>query len=266
VTPTRRTSTWSACAASIALLVLAAGCSNSGRELPPAGPNQTQSIVTTTIPSTTTAASGDETGDTNETAADEADGVSSDTVDDELTIPAEPDSGDSTDSTSADGSESTDSVTGVADSQLPSAPGPLSVTVPWTNDGQIPVEFTCNGAGLSPAISWTNVMPSSKEVALVFTDPDASDFVHWVIWGIPSTVTSLPAGIPSTTFFQATNGFGKIGYGAPCPPTGSHTYVLTLYELSDSLTLPSGSPAADVIAQLDQADINSVAVTGQAGS
>jgi phosphatidylethanolamine-binding protein (PEBP) family uncharacterized protein len=109
-------------------------------------------------------------------------------------------------------------------------------------------------------------MASSKQVAIVLIDTDNADFVHWVIWGIPSTVRSLPAGVPSTTYSQATNEFGNVGYAAPCVQGGLHTYVVTLYELEAALTLPAGSPAADVLADLDTESTNSVTVSGRVGS
>ena len=241
----------------------AAGCSNSGRALPPAGPNQTQTIVTTTTPSTAAGTTtGDESGNGESTDATDPEGSAS------TLSPL--DSAEATDGTSVgDGAvaDTATGITGVAESQLPNAAGPLSLTAPWTNEGDIPAQYTCKGDGTSPALSWKNVMPSSIEVAIVMTDPDAADFVHWVVWGIPASVSSLPAGLPSSTYKQATNGFGAVGYGAPCPPAGtSHTYVVTLYELTSGLSLPAGSSANDVIAQLDQEDINSVTVSGQAAS
>ncbi len=254
----------------MALLIVAAGCSNSGRALPPAGPNQTQSIVTTTVATTAVSTPG---SDGSGAPAVDGEGTDSTAVVDETDQAGASDQGDgATVSTlapfgtgGAARSSTPGTVSAGADSQLPDAAGPLTLTAPWTNDGAIPAQYTCKGAGTSPAISWKNVMPSSTEVAIVFTDPDAADFVHWVVWGIPSSVSALAGGLPSSSYKQATNGFGAVGYGAPCPPAGtSHTYVMTLYELTAPLTLASGSTAADVIAQLDQEDINSLSVSGQA--
>jgi Raf kinase inhibitor-like YbhB/YbcL family protein len=159
----------------------------------------------------------------------------------------------------------TTAATGGDDTRLPDAAGPLTLTLPWADGDQIPVEFTCHGAAGSPPVSWSNLLPATKQVALVFTDPDAADFVHWVIWGIPASVTSLPAAVAPTLYAQAVNGFGTIGYGAPCPPSGTHTYEMTLYELTDPLTLAAGSAAEDVISRLNVDGTDSVLVSGQAG-
>jgi hypothetical protein len=45
---------------------------------------------------------------------------------------------------------------------------------------------------------------------------------------------------------QGTNDFGKIGYGGPCPPSGTHRYRFTLYALDTELTVPSSSTKKDV--------------------
>ncbi len=37
------------------------------------------------------------------------------------------------------------------------------------------------------------------------------------------------------------NGFGKTGYGGPCPPSGSHRYFFKVYALDTELDLPAGS-------------------------
>ena len=37
----------------------------------------------------------------------------------------------------------------------------------------IPVKYTCQGSNTLPPLSWTNVPPGAKELALVMFDPDA---------------------------------------------------------------------------------------------
>ncbi|HET9613327.1 MAG TPA: YbhB/YbcL family Raf kinase inhibitor-like protein, partial [Candidatus Limnocylindrales bacterium] len=38
---------------------------------------------------------------------------------------------------------------------------------------------------------------------------------------------------------QGRNGFGRIGWGGPCPPSGTHHYVFTLIALGAPLGLSS---------------------------
>ena len=76
--------------------------------------------------------------------------------------------------------------------------------------------------------------------------PDAPDprapqgtFVHWVIYDIPATTTSLPEGMSSKTLPQGAheglNDWKRIGYGGPCPPTGRHRYFHKVYALDGAL-------------------------------
>lgn len=124
----------------------------------------------------------------------------------------------------------------------------------FANNTRIPVKFTCSGEDKSPALAWSNVPPTAKALALIVRDPDApsGDFVHWVIFDIPASVTSMPEGVPSAakTTFEATqgqNGRGETGYTGPCPPPGKdHHYHFRLYALDASLNLTSDAGAAQV--------------------
>ena len=64
-------------------------------------------------------------------------------------------------------------------------------------------------------------------------DPDAPSgiFRHWGVYDIPASTRSLGAG--QSIGGQAVNGFGKSGYGGPCPPKGHgpHHYRFKLYAL-----------------------------------
>jgi Raf kinase inhibitor-like YbhB/YbcL family protein len=64
--------------------------------------------------------------------------------------------------------------------------------------------------------------------------------VHWVLYDIPPTTRSLPAGLTSATLPFGTregrNDWKGTGYRGPCPPIGRHRYVHTLYALN--VTLP----------------------------
>jgi Raf kinase inhibitor-like YbhB/YbcL family protein len=73
-------------------------------------------------------------------------------------------------------------------------------------------------------------------------DPDAPRglFVHWLLYGIPASARSLTEGAgvegPSAAEGrQGRNGFGRVAYGGPCPPSGTHRYFFRLYALDDDL-------------------------------
>jgi Raf kinase inhibitor-like YbhB/YbcL family protein len=111
----------------------------------------------------------------------------------------------------------------------------------------IPDKYTCDGRNVSPPLAWTNVPRAAKELALIMDDPDAPSgtFVHWLVYRLPVSQTELQEGIPPRGSFpngarQGVNGFGRIGYGGPCPPSGTHRYYFHLYALDSPLDLPPG--------------------------
>jgi Raf kinase inhibitor-like YbhB/YbcL family protein len=112
-------------------------------------------------------------------------------------------------------------------------------------DGEpIPRKHTCDGEDVSPDLNWEGVPDGAGALVLVVDDPDARGFVHWLVYdmtasgsgGLPEAVSESPEAPP-----QGANDFGRIGYGGPCPPSGEHRYVFTLYALRQQLGL-SGTP------------------------
>jgi len=105
----------------------------------------------------------------------------------------------------------------------------------FTEGGMIAARHTCDGTDLSPHLAWKNPPPQTKSFALICHDPDApsGNFVHWVVYDIPAGVSVIPSGgqLPAGAR-QLANDFGRMGYGGPCPPSGTHRYFFTLYALS----------------------------------
>jgi len=132
----------------------------------------------------------------------------------------------------------------------------MKLTTSSFQDNQIPVKFTCNGAGISPQLAWDAPPAGTVSFALIVTDPDAPGrtFVHWVLYDLPAGVRALPEGLPrqlADGARQGRNDFGDLGYGGPCPPPGSpHHYVFTLYALDAKLNLPVGATRAQVEAAM----------------
>lgn len=120
---------------------------------------------------------------------------------------------------------------------------------------RIPQQYTCDGADISPPLSWRGAPAGTKSFALLMEDPDAPTgvFIHWVLYDLPANTRSLPEGVKKEASLasgakQGINDFGQIGYGGPCPPRGKpHQYFLTLRALdTPSLHLPSRAKRADV--------------------
>ena len=132
--------------------------------------------------------------------------------------------------------------------------------------GSIPPKYTCSGADVSPALAWSGVPEGTASLVVLVDDPDANDFAHWIVYAIPANTTKLAeaAGTPaSSSLRQGTNDFGRVGYGGPCPPSGTHHYRFTLYALAAPLGLTGAPRASAVRAALGRATVlGRVTLTG----
>lgn len=116
----------------------------------------------------------------------------------------------------------------------PGAPGAFTLrSEDFEEGGIIPSKFTCDGEDVSPQLSWENAPKGTKSFALSVVDPDApgGTFVHWLVYDIPSNVREVERGRLPEGAKQIENDFGERGYRGPCPPSGTHRYVFTLYAL-----------------------------------
>ncbi len=121
----------------------------------------------------------------------------------------------------------------------------------FSEGGSIPSKYSCDGADVSPALTWSGAPAGTAGFALIVDDPDARGFIHWVVWGLPGGQTgSLAEATPASSPPQGRNDFGRSGWGGPCPPRGTHHYRFTLYALSTALNLPANSRAADLRAAI----------------
>ena len=124
----------------------------------------------------------------------------------------------------------------------------------FPNGGDIPKKFTCDGADVSPELSWTEPPAGAQSLALIADDPDApvGTWTHWVLFDVPPATTSLPEGVSKIDELpggerQGRNDFRKIGYNGPCPPPGkAHRYFFKLYALGSKLNLKPGATKQEV--------------------
>ncbi len=123
----------------------------------------------------------------------------------------------------------------------------------FSEGDSVPRKHTCDGADVSPPLSWTGVPEKARSLVLIVEDPDApaKTWVHWVLFDLPASATGLPEGVPSDSRppgggVHGVNDFGNPGYGGPCPPSGTHRYVFVLAALDDLLNLPPGASRAAV--------------------
>jgi Raf kinase inhibitor-like YbhB/YbcL family protein len=113
--------------------------------------------------------------------------------------------------------------------------------------GNIPSQFTCDGANVNPPLHIDQVPAGAKSLALIVDDPDApgGTFVHWLAWNIDPKTTDIAENSVPPNAVQGKNGFGKTGYGGPCPPSGTHRYYFRVYAL-DVAQVQGGSTRADL--------------------
>lgn len=137
-------------------------------------------------------------------------------------------------------------------------------------DGEtLPVDFTCDGANVSPPLAWENVPDGTQSFALIMDDPDApsGDFVHWVLYDIPADLRALPEAVPAGETVagigtQGVNGANQPGFIGACPPSGEHRYQYKLYALDTVLGLPPRSTKADLLAAMEGHMLAQALLTG----
>jgi Raf kinase inhibitor-like YbhB/YbcL family protein len=106
----------------------------------------------------------------------------------------------------------------------------MKITTSAFKDGEaIPRALTCDGDEAPPVRELSDLPDGARSLALIMDDPDAPNgpFTHWLVYDIPVGNGPLAAGDGKTL----QNGFGRTGYGGPCPPPGHgrHRYYFTVY-------------------------------------
>jgi Raf kinase inhibitor-like YbhB/YbcL family protein len=122
----------------------------------------------------------------------------------------------------------------------------------------IPRAYTCDGINISPPLEWSGVPKAARTLAIVADDPDApgGTWVHWVLYNLLAENIGLVENLPVTDKlaaggFQGTNDFQKLGYGGPCPPSGTHHYYFRIYALDSELPLKAGATKAELLKAIE---------------
>lgn len=123
-------------------------------------------------------------------------------------------------------------------------------TSAFADGGIVPTKHAQAGRDVSPALSWTGAPDSTRAFALIVHDADAAigdgtdDMLHWMVWNIPGTATSLPEAMPQGA--QSANGMRQISgtgpyYRGPAAPASgaAHHYVFELYALDAMVNVPA---------------------------
>ncbi len=140
----------------------------------------------------------------------------------------------------------------------------------FSDGGAIPKQHTCDGTDSSPALAWSGVPAGAKSLALICDDPDAPAgvWVHWVLFDLPPGAAGVPEKVAATPKLagggiQGKNDFGKIGYGGPCPPSGTHRYQFKLYALDAYVALAPGATKAQLLTAMKGHVLAEAKLTGK---
>jgi len=145
---------------------------------------------------------------------------------------------------------------------LPQSTAHLRVSSPAFIDGaRLQNKYTCDGAGEEPVVRAGTVPPTTSELVLIVSDPDAVDgaFVHVTRYGL----SPRGDGAVNEDGVEGRNSSGKVGWTPPCPPRGDrrHHYVWTVFALRDKTRLAAGADPDAVITAVSDGALASGTIT-----
>jgi hypothetical protein len=135
----------------------------------------------------------------------------------------------------------------------------------FEQNGNIPELYTCDGEDKNPPLRLEGVPNNAASLALIVSDPDAvgkKPFYHWVVFNINPRTDHIEEDSLPATAIEGRNDFRKVEYGGPCPPSGTHHYIFTLYALDVQLPLEKGAAAAEVIKAIKGHTIEAAELVG----
>ena len=125
------------------------------------------------------------------------------------------------------------------------------VSTAFKNGEMIPSRYTGDGKNISPPLKWKGGPDGTKSYVITCEDPDApgGTWIHWILYNISPDLSCVeeragnypdhPAGA-----IHGRNSWGKVEYGGPFPPSGTHRYFFTVFALDTEIHLPQ-SPSID---------------------
>jgi Raf kinase inhibitor-like YbhB/YbcL family protein len=135
----------------------------------------------------------------------------------------------------------------------------MEIKSPAFKEGDsIPAKYTCDNLDISPPLEWSDGPAGTKTFALICDDPDAprGTWVHWVVYNLPGTLMGLPENLPKSETLpdmtrQGKTDFGSIGYGGPCPPSGTHRYYFKIYALDSVIDPKPGLTKSELLKAIE---------------
>ena len=146
----------------------------------------------------------------------------------------------------------------------PPPPAMTLTTTAFPDGGVIPPKYTQAGDQISPALVWTNAPPATQSFVLHMHDLEVArnrttdDQLHWLVWNMPPTVTSLPEGVPQGAELKdgsrQVSASGPMYRGPGAPATGPpHHYTFEIFALDTKIDVPPVADAFDTRANVMKA-------------
>lgn len=107
-------------------------------------------------------------------------------------------------------------------------------------DGLLPVEFTGDGASISPPLEWTGAPAGTKAFAVIMhhIDPAGQVKWYWTLYNLPASLSGVPKGARDVGTLGNNSVTRRAGYAPPhSQGPGAKVYTLTAYALSAPLHL-----------------------------
>lgn len=116
--------------------------------------------------------------------------------------------------------------------------------------GELPAEYTCDGAGVNPELAWANPPAGTQGFALLMTTlpGDGTTKWNWVLYNIPASASGLPRNSRSIGVAGVGSDGPTAGYQPPCSQgPGLKRYTFTLYALSGAPRLTGGTVTGSIL-------------------
>ena len=126
-------------------------------------------------------------------------------------------------------------------------------------DGLLPAANTCDGASLSPALSFSGIPKGTKSVTVIMHgvpgparpgETEPSTHVYWTLFNLPASTKALAQGDAGGGTLGHNFKDNTLSYTPPCSQgPGIKTYTITAYALSTRLSIAANDATRDSLIQ-----------------
>lgn len=125
------------------------------------------------------------------------------------------------------------------------SPVSMSLRSPaFERNGEIPVQYTCDGADITPPLQWQHLPAHTKALVLFISDNSTrlpKGGIRWMVANINPSLSGISAGQLPAGAVVGLNSSGKATYGGICPPKGKSASIeFALWALSKKIPLSNG--------------------------